>query len=92
MVSQTFRLRCQWLSTRWRRWLAVRVGKPKAITATARKLAILVYRMLKYNMPYQHTSAADYDKRQRTRILRGLRKRATSLGFELVEASTGLVV
>ena len=55
-------------------------------------LALLVYRMLKYNMPYHHTSAAEYDTRQRTRILRGLRKRATSLGFELVEASTGLVV
>ena len=62
------------------------------MTATARKLALLVYRMLKYNIPYHHTSAAEYDKRPRTRILRGLRKRATSLGFELVEASTGLVV
>ena len=60
--------------------------------ATARKLALLVYRMLTYNMPSHHTSAAEYDTRQRTRILRGLRKRATSLGFELVEASTGLVV
>ena len=29
------------------------------MTATARKLALLVYRMLKYNMPYHHTSAAD---------------------------------
>ena len=33
--------------------------KPTAMTATARKLALLVYRMLKYNMPYHHTSAAD---------------------------------
>ncbi len=55
-------------------------------------LALLVYRMLKYNMPYHHTSAAEYDERQHTRILRELRKRATSLGLELVEASTGLVV
>ena len=74
------------------RRLAARTDKPKAITATARKLALLIYRMLKYNMPYHHMSAADYDKRQHTRILRGLRKRATSLGLELVEASTGLVV
>ena len=71
------------------RRLAARTDKPTAMTATARKLALLVYRMLKYHMPYQHTSAAEYDTRQRTRILRGLRKRATSLGFELVEASTG---
>ena len=46
-------------------------------TAAARQLALLVYRMLTYNMPYHHTSAAEYDTRQRTRILRGLRKRAT---------------
>ena len=73
------------------RRLAARTDKPTAMTATARKLALLVYRMLKYNMPYEQTSAAEYDERQHTRILRGLRKRATSLGFELVEASTGLV-
>jgi transposase len=74
------------------RRLAARTEKPKAITATARKLAILVYRMLKYKMPYHETSAAEYDERQHTRILRGLRKRAKSLGFELVDPSTGLVV
>ena len=73
------------------RRLAARTDKPTAMTATARKLALLVYRMLKYNMPYEQTSAAEYDERQHTRILRGLRKRATSLGFELVDASTGLV-
>ena len=73
------------------RRLAARTDKPTAMTATARKLALLVYRMLTYNRPYEQTSAAEYDERQHTRILRGLRKRATSLGFELVEASTGLV-
>lgn len=74
------------------RRLAARTEKSKAITATARKLAILVYRMLKYKMPYHETSAAKYDQRQRTRSLRGLRTRAKSLGFELVDVSTGLVV
>jgi hypothetical protein len=74
------------------RRLAARTDKPKAITATARKLAILVYRMLKYKMPYHETSSAEYDKRQHTRILRGLRKRAKSIGVDLVDASTGLVV
>ncbi len=74
------------------RRLAARTDKPKAITATARKLAILVYRMLKYKMPYHETSAAEYDKSQHTRILRGLRKRAKSIGFDLVDTSTGLVM
>ena len=41
------------------RRMSARVGKPKAITATARKLAILVYRMLKDRVHYQAPSAAD---------------------------------
>ena len=39
------------------RRLAVRIGKPKAITATARKLAILVYRTLKDGLVYQDPGA-----------------------------------
>ena len=74
------------------RRLAARTDKPTAMTATARKLALLVYRMLKYNSLTITHPRPSTDKRQRTRILRGLRKRGTSLGFELVEASTGLVV
>lgn len=74
------------------RRMAARIGKAKAITATARKLAILVYRMLRDRMSYRDLSAADYDQQQRTRILRGLRKRAASLGFELVDTQTGLVM
>jgi transposase len=72
--------------------MGARVGKPKAITATARKLGLLVYRMLRYRTLYHALSAADYDRQQRSRILRGLRKRAASLGFELVDTQTGLVM
>ena len=74
------------------RRLAARVGKPKAITATARKLAILVYRMLRDRISYREVSAADYDQQQRARILRGLRRRAASLGLELVDSQTGIVM
>jgi transposase len=74
------------------RRMGARVGKAKAITATARKLAILVYRMLRNRIAYRELSAADYDQQQRSRILRGLRKRAASLGFELVDTQTGLVM
>jgi transposase len=74
------------------RRLAARVGKAKAITATARKLAILVYRMLRDRMPYREISSSDYDRQQRSRILRGLRKRAASLGLDLVDTQTGLVM
>lgn len=74
------------------RRLAARVGKAKAITATARKLAILAYRMLHDRIPYREVSSAEYDREQRSRILRGLRRRAASLGLELVDTQTGLVM
>jgi transposase len=71
------------------RRLAYRVGKAKAITATARKLAILVYRTLKDGLVYQDPGAAAYDAHHRTRVLRRLRQRATALGFTLVSLETG---
>jgi len=74
------------------RRLAARLGKPKAVTATARKLAVLVYRMLRDGMAYQERSASHYDQQQRTRVLRGLRRRAASLGLELVDPQTGTLV
>ncbi len=74
------------------RRLAGRIGKPKAITATARKLAILIYCMLRDRSPYREQPAAVYDERHRTRLLHSLRKRAQSLGFDLVQTDTGLIL
>jgi transposase len=71
------------------RRLASHTGKPKAITALARKLAALVYRMLKGEIVYQDLGAAVYDAQDRERTIRHLRKRATFLGFELVNIATG---
>jgi transposase len=71
------------------RRLAYRIGKAKAITATARKLAILVYRTLTGNLVYRDPGADTYDAHQRTRALRHLRQRAESLGFSLVNRQTG---
>jgi hypothetical protein len=74
------------------RRLAYRVGKAKAITATARKLAILVYRTLKEGLLYHDAGAAAYDAQHRTRVLRRLRQRAATLGFALVNRDTGEVL
>jgi transposase len=74
------------------RRLAYRVGKAKAITATARKLAILVYRTLKDGLVYQDPGAAAYDAQHRLRVLRRLRQRAANLGFALVDRGTGEVL
>jgi transposase len=71
------------------RRIAYRVGKPKAITATARKLAILVYRTLKGELDYADPGEAAYEQRHRERALRNVRKRAKTLGFGLVSLETG---
>lgn len=74
------------------RRLAYRVGKAKAITATARKLAVLIYRMLKGEISYADPGAAAYDAQQRSQTLRRLRHRATRLGLGLVDLATGEVI
>ena len=71
------------------RRLAYRVGKAKAITATARKLAILVYRTLRDGLVYQDPGAAAYDAQHRVRVLHRLRQRAAHLGFSLLNRDTG---
>ena len=71
------------------RRLAYRVGKAKAVTATARKLAILVYRTLREGLVYQDPGAAAYDAQHRVRVLYRLRQRAAHLGFSLLNRETG---
>ncbi len=74
------------------RRLAYRVGKAKAITATARKLAVLVYRTLKGNFVYHDSGADAYTAQHRTRVLRNIRHRAATLGFALVDLNSGEVL
>lgn len=74
------------------RRLAGRIGKPQAITATARKLAILVYRTLKGDLVYRDPGADAYDRQQRSRTLSRLRRTATTLGYDLVSRETGEIL
>lgn len=74
------------------RRLAYRIGKAKAVTATARKLALLVYRTLKEGLVYADPGAEAYDRAHRAALLRRLRQRAGTLGFQLVNATTGEIL
>jgi hypothetical protein len=74
------------------RRLAGRIGKAKAITATARKLATLVYRCLKGEIVYKDPGAAAYNRHHRESVLRRLRHRAAALGFTLVDQQTGEIL
>jgi transposase len=67
------------------RRLAARVGNAKAVTATARQLAVLFYNALRYGMAYQDPGASYYEEQYRHRLLKGLRRRAKELGYDLVE-------
>jgi hypothetical protein len=74
------------------RRLAFRVGKSKAITATARKLATLIYRTLKDGLIYKDAGADAYQAQDRSRVLRRLAQRASNLGLVLVEPNTGELI
>lgn len=74
------------------RRIAFRIGKAKAITATARKLAILIYHVLRGDFAYKDPGAETYNAQNRVRALRRLRQRAHGLGFALVNQQTGEVL
>jgi transposase len=74
------------------RRLAARIGKAKAVIATARKLAILFYSLMKYGGVYVERGAAHYEEQYRSRVIINLTKRAKRLGYELVTQSPGLEV
>jgi transposase len=61
------------------------LGAPKAITATARKLACLVYRLIKEGQGYQEVDVRTYELKYKGQLVRSLRKRANGFGFDLVE-------
>jgi transposase len=67
------------------RRLSARVGKAKAVTATARKIATLFYNTLRHGIDYADPGASYYEDRYRARVLANLRRRAKSLGYMLHE-------
>lgn len=68
-----------------------RLGAPKAITATAHKLARLIYSMLKHGTEYVDRGQEYYEQQYRKRVVKNLRKRAADLGFELVDNTSANV-
>lgn len=60
------------------------LGPPKAITATARKLACIVYLMLKYKQEYREPDPVAYQAKVQRCRLSNLKKQAASIGFKLV--------
>ena len=72
-----------YLGAQYRR-LRTRMGAPKAITAMARKLACLFYRLIKHGYQYLDKGTEYYEARYREQQIRSLTKRAQRLGLQLV--------
>jgi len=91
-VAQALRLAAQSLSRSrsvlggFFRRMRAKLGAPAAITATAHKLARIVYHLLTTRQPYEesHLAGAEADHRRRTESR--LRAQARALGFEGVPA------
>jgi hypothetical protein len=74
------------------RRIAARRGVPKAITATAYKLARIVYQMLKHGQEYAAQGMEAYEQAYRERVVRNLQRKAKELGYDLVaKAEAGAV-
>ena len=66
------------------RRMAARLGKGKTITATAHKLARLVYAILTQGGEYVEQSQTEYEEKFQDRTLKYLQQKAKTLGFDLV--------
>ena len=87
MCAQSL-LRCDCALGAFGRRLRAKKGGAHAVTAMARKLAIIVYHMLKERRPYKDQGAAYYEARYRDRLVEGLRRRAKQLGLDVVPLAT----
>jgi transposase len=65
------------------RRLSARIGKAKAVTATARKIAVLFYNAMRYGMDYQDPGADQYEQQYKERAIKNLRRKAADFGFTL---------
>ena len=65
-----------------------RLGAPKAVTATAHKLARMFYLLWTSGASYCDPGANYYEQRYQQRVLDNLKKKAAIFGFDLVAYST----
>ena len=72
-----------WLGVFHRR-MRSRLGPPAAITATAHKIAILVYHLIKNQEAFVDRDLAAYQERVQKASVERLKKTASRMGFKLV--------
>ena len=68
--------------------IARRKSKPEAVVATAHKLARTIYTLIRNPTPFVDLGPAGWDAAHKDRTLRNLRRRAKSLGFDVIPAAS----
>ena len=66
------------------RRMCTRLGKPKGIVATAHKLALLIYRAIKFGKAYVDIGQDRYEQQYKERTLKRLARKAKELGMQLI--------
>jgi transposase len=83
MAAQTL-VRSQSALGAFYRRMKARMGAPKAITATAHKLARIFYHFWKSGGSYRDPGIGAYERQQQERAVKNLQKKALALGFDLI--------
>jgi len=65
------------------RRMRAKLGAPKAITATAHKLARMFYRLWKTGEAYNDPGADYYEQKYKERVLNNMKAKAKQLGYEI---------
>jgi transposase len=71
--------------------MRAKLGAPKAITATAHKLARIIYHRVTTRQAYDETICVQNEMQNRQRLEARLRKQARDLGLEIIPARTGAI-
>jgi transposase len=86
MAAQTLCRSQSALGAFYRRMQA-RMGAPKAITATAHKLARIFYHLWTSGGTYVDPGMNAYEQQHQERVIKNLKKKAQALGFDLIAQS-----
>ena len=64
-----------------------RLGAQAALTATAHKLARIVYLALQHGLTYLRPSQQEYEAQRKEKQIKALRRKARQLGLEVIETA-----
>jgi transposase len=70
------------------RRMRTKLGKPEAVTASAHKLARIIYAMLKNQTEYFAPDPELYEAQARQRAVKSLKRKAKSLGLQVLPATS----